>query len=85
MPGNGTPGLEYIGGAMKHALPSPCSCPECGGEFAVVARTAGGFGTTQATDLLEWRCSACGHEEKESRAQADGEDGDWPASKFART
>jgi len=68
---------------MKNAIPAPGVCPACGREFLVVARTGDAIGTVNASDLLEWRCSACRYREKEERRLADGVGGNWPASRFA--
>lgn len=72
---------------MITSMPNPGLCPQCDGLFAVVARTGvyASFGALLSEDILEWQCSTCGHLDEEIRRQADGIDGDWPASKFAQS
>ncbi len=65
------------------ANPLAGHCPMCGGYFLAMSRTRRAFSTPSASDLLEWKCADCGHEQREVRRLANGAKGEWPASKFA--
>ena len=67
---------------LRNALPQFGICPACGQGFRVIGRSGVAVESLNATDRLEWRCIACGHQETENRRRADGADGDWPLSKF---
>ena len=69
---------------MKNALPDVGVCPKCGGSFHVKARTVSNAMLSSAHDELEWKCSRCGHTEIEQRFKSEGDDDDWPASRFQR-
>lgn len=75
---------NHMGLHVKTSLPSPGRCPLCGGLFEIVARTGvyTRIGAPVSEDRLEWRCANCEHRDDETRRQADGVDGEWPASKF---
>ena len=68
---------------MQNGMPALGTCPHCGGEFRVLGRIGDKIGTIAATDVLQWQCVACSHEEEELRRLVDGPVGDWPASRFA--
>ncbi|MEO8006619.1 MAG: hypothetical protein ABI771_17005 [Betaproteobacteria bacterium] len=67
---------------LANSLPARGYCPACGGEFLVVSRTGEMIGTLAASDVLGWKCSACGHHEDEARRLSNGFPGSWPLSKF---
>lgn len=69
---------------ISNGLPPPGTCPACGGEFDLVGRSGSILAKAKAQDELAWKCAKCGHGETEVRELANGVDGGWPVSRFAR-